>query len=128
MSQHADPPGFVPLPHYREYPVEEMQQRARRFADEMQRRRTVRAFSERAVPRSIIEACLEAAGTAPSGAHQQPWHFVVVADPAIKRAIREAAEAAEAEFYASAPQEWLAALARKDDIDPLFNRFADLIV
>lgn len=106
-----NPPGFVPLQSYREYPVEEMEQRAHGFAEEMQRRRTVRAFSERLIPRSVIESCLKAAGTAPSGAHQQPWHFVVVSDPAVKRAIRAAAEAAEAEFYASAPAEWLAALA-----------------
>jgi nitroreductase len=107
----VDEPGFVPLTSYREYPVAEMIRRSRDFADDMQRRRTVRAFSDRPVPRSVIEACLEAAGTAPSGAHQQPWHFVVVTDPVIKRAIRDAAEAAEAEFYATAPREWLAALA-----------------
>jgi len=63
------------------------------------------------VPRAVIESCIEAAGTAPSGAHQQPWHFVVVSDPQVKRDIRAAAEKAEAEFYASAPADWLAALA-----------------
>ena len=106
-----DQPGFVPLRSYREYPVAEMIQRSRQFAADMQRRRSVRQFSARPVPRAVIEACIEAAGTAPSGAHQQPWHFVVVSDPAVKRAIRSAAEAAEAEFYATAPAEWLAALA-----------------
>jgi nitroreductase len=85
--------------------------RSREFARELGRRRTVRQFSDRPVPRAVIEACLEAAGTAPSGAHQQPWHFVVVTDPATKRGIRDAAEAAEAEFYATAPADWLAALA-----------------
>lgn len=103
--------NFEPLPGYREYPPAEMEIRSRAFAAEMQRRRTTRHFSDRPVSRSVIEACLEAAGTAPSGAHLQPWHFVVVTDPALKHAIREAAERAEAEFYASAPAEWLAALA-----------------
>jgi nitroreductase len=71
----------------------------------------VRQFSDRPVPRALIEACILAAGTAPSGAHRQPWHFVAVSDPAIKRTIRVEAEAAEARFYATAPAEWLAALA-----------------
>jgi nitroreductase len=111
MDSALDQPGFVPLSSYREYPVAEMIQRSRQFADDMQRRRTVRQFSDRSVPRSIIEACIETAGSAPSGAHQQPWHFVVIGDPAVKRAVREAAETAEAEFYATAPAEWLSALA-----------------
>lgn len=111
MEQGFDQPGFVPLASWREYPEDEMRRRSREFAAEMQRRRTVRQFSDRPVPREVIEACLEAAGTAPSGAHQQPWHFVAVTDPEVKRAIRHAAEAAEAEFYATAPAEWLAALA-----------------
>jgi nitroreductase len=85
--------------------------RSRDFAADLGRRRTVRQFSDRPVPREVIEACLEAAGTAPSGAHQQPWHFVVVTDSDTKRVIRKAAEAAEAEFYATAPADWLAALA-----------------
>lgn len=110
MTQPADP-AFEPLPGYREYPVAEMEARSRAFAAEMQRRRTTRHFSDRPVPRAVIEACLEAAGTAPSGAHLQPWHFVVVSDPALKHDIRVAAEQAEAEFYATAPPEWLAALA-----------------
>jgi iodotyrosine deiodinase len=105
------PPKFEPLSGYHEYPPAEMEARSRTFASEMQRRRTTRHFSDRPVPRSVIEACLEAAGTAPSGAHIQPWHFVVVTDPTIKHALREAAERAEAEFYASAPEDWLAALA-----------------
>lgn len=107
------PPGavFDPLTSYHEYPVSEMLTRSRAFAADLARRRTVRQFSERAVPRSVIEACLEAASTAPSGAHLQPWHFVVIGDPDLKRRIREAAELAEREFYATAPDEWLAALA-----------------
>ena len=103
--------AFEPLPGWREYPPAEMEARARAFAAEMQRRRTTRHFSDRPVPRAVIEACLEAASTAPSGAHLQPWHFVVVEDPALKQRIREAAERAEREFYAAAPAEWLAALA-----------------
>ena len=111
MDAHLDQPGFVPLMSYREYPPEEMLSRSREFAAEMQRRRTVRQFSDRPVSRAVIEACIETAGTAPSGAHQQPWHFEVISDPGIKRAIRKAAETAEVEFYATAPSEWLAALA-----------------
>ena len=88
-----------------------MEARSRAFAAEMQRRRTTRHFSDRPVPEAVIRACLETAGTAPSGAHLQPWHFVVITDPAVKRRIREAAERAEAEFYANAPADWLAALA-----------------
>jgi nitroreductase len=88
-----------------------MQARASTFYDEM-RRRTVREFSDRPVPRSVIEACLRTAGTAPSGANQQPWHFVAVSDPAVKSHIRQAAEAEEREFYERrASQEWLDALA-----------------
>jgi iodotyrosine deiodinase len=102
---------FEPLTSYREYPAAEMEARSRAFAADLARRRTVRQFSDRPVPRGVIEACLEAAGTGPSGAHLQPWHFVVVTDPGLKRRIREAAEAAEREFYAHAPQEWLDALA-----------------
>jgi nitroreductase len=111
MTETPSPPALIPLASYREYPADEMVERSQHFAAEMQRRRTVRQFSDRPVPLAVIESCLTTAGTAPSGAHQQPWHFVVVRDPAIKRAIRDAAEAAEADFYASAPAEWLAALA-----------------
>lgn len=104
--------NFQPLSSYIEYPIEEMKQRATAFRKEMQRRRTVRNFSERPVPREIIEECLLTAGTAPNGANLQPWHFVVVSDPRVKREIRIAAEQEEAEFYhRRAPQEWLDALA-----------------
>ena len=78
----------------------------------MATRRTVRHFSDAPVAREVVEQCLLAAGSAPSGANLQPWHFAVVSDPAIKRQIREAAEIEEREFYAhGAPQEWLDALA-----------------
>lgn len=86
--------------------------RAQAFAAELASRRTVRDYSPRPVPRAVIEACLSAAGTAPSGANQQPWRFVAVADPAIKRRIREAAEAEEREFYQHrATPQWLGELA-----------------
>lgn len=104
-------PTFVPLTTYQEYEPEVMRRRALAFRAELERRRTVRQFSNRPVPREIIEECLRAAGTAPSGANMQPWHFVAVSDPALKRQIRDAAEAEERRFYATAPQEWLAALA-----------------
>lgn len=72
---------FEPLTTHREYTPDEMEARSRDFAADLARRRTVRQFSDRPVPRRVIEACLEAASTAPSGAHLQPWHFVVVTDP-----------------------------------------------
>jgi len=104
-------PKFLPLTSWREYAPEEMRQRAAEFRQQMQQRRTVREFSDRAVPREVIEDCLLAAGTAPSGANLQPWHFVVVSDPAIKHRIRVEAEKEEREFYNNrAPQEWLDAL------------------
>jgi nitroreductase len=100
------------LEEYREYPLEEMRERAASFAAEMRRRRTVRHFADRTVPRDVIEDCLRAAGTAPNGANRQPWHFVVVSDPAAKARIRDGAEKEELEFYTNrAPQDWLDALA-----------------
>jgi iodotyrosine deiodinase len=105
------PPTFVPLTSFREQPAGQMEARAAAFADDLSRRRTVRHFSDRPIPKGVIEACVRAAGTAPSGANLQPWHFVVITDPALKRRIREAAEIEEREFYATrAPKEWLAAL------------------
>ena len=103
---------FVSLSQYYEYPVEEMKERAADFYTEVRRRRTVRHFSDRPVSQEVIVDCLRAAATAPSGANMQPWHFVVIGDPAVKRQIREAAEAEEREFSEHrAPQEWLEALA-----------------
>ena len=102
---------FVPLPGYQEYPLNEMRERLRAFYDSVNRRRTVREFSARPVPRDIIEDALKVAGTAPSGANLQPWHFVAVSDAAKKAEIRVAAEAEEREFYEHrASAEWLAAL------------------
>ena len=104
-------PLFSPLP-FHEYPIEEMRQRAETFYVEMKRRRTVRDFSDRPVPGGIIESGIRTAGTAPSGANQQPWHFVVVSNPEIKRQIRLAAEEEERAFYSGrAPEEWREALA-----------------
>lgn len=105
-------PRFVPWTGHVEYDEAEMLGRAREFNAEMQRRRTIRAFSSRPVARDVIEQCLLAAGSAPSGAHQQPWYFVAVSDAATKADIRVRAEQAEREFYHGvATQEWLEALA-----------------
>ena len=126
MEKHP----FVPLPDYREYPEAEMMQRARQFHLELKRRRTVRQFSSRPVPRAVIESCLRAATTAPSGANLQPWHFVVVSDPETKRRIRLAAEEEERHFYQHrAPQEWLDALAPlgTDEHKPFLERAPYLI-
>jgi nitroreductase len=105
--------SYPTIPHeqYREYPVEEMRQRLDEFYKNIDRRRTVREFSDRPVPRDIIETALKVANTAPSGANLQPWHFVVVSGPETKRTIRIAAEVEEREFYEHrASEEWLAAL------------------
>jgi nitroreductase len=104
-------PRFVPLPNHHVLSDEESKERAARFRRLVSRRRSVRDFSDRPVPREIIEDCLLAAGSAPSGANMQPWRFVVVSDAEMKRKIREGAEIEEREFYAErAPEEWLRAL------------------
>lgn len=101
----------IPLPGYKEYPHEEMRQRLNDFYAEMNCRRTVRDFSDRPVPKDIIETALKVANTAPSGANLQPWHFAVISGSETKRKIRVAAEAEESEFYEHrASPEWLAAL------------------
>jgi iodotyrosine deiodinase len=103
---------FVRLNGWTERPPEEMQLRARAFYELMNRRRTVREFSDRPIPEGVVEDCIRTAGTAPSGAHKQPWQFVVVRDPVLKKEIRIAAEKEEREFYGGrAPEDWLAALA-----------------
>lgn len=100
-----------PLSDFIEYPVEEMKTRARDFHEDIKRRHTIRDFSDRAVPREIIETCIRAAGTAPSGANHQPWFFSAISDQATKIRIKEAAEEEERAFYEGrASDEWLEAL------------------
>jgi len=106
---------FQSLSDYCKYPEAEMKKRALDFYAEMRRRRTVRTFSDQPVDRSIIENCLRAAGTAPSGANQQPWSFVVVSDQSVKSQIRKAAEEIEKKFYSqNATEKWVNALAHLD--------------
>jgi nitroreductase len=87
---------------------DQMLEESRKFEKKIRRRRTVRDFSDRPVELEIIENAVRAAGSAPSGANKQPWHFVIIANPAVKKMIRKAAEAEEAEFYhGRAPKAWL---------------------
>jgi iodotyrosine deiodinase len=103
---------LVPAPRIDNRSDDIILRRAREFYEVVQRRRTIGDFSDRPVPREAIEYCIHAAGTAPSGANLQPWHFVAVSDPVIKREIRAAAEIEEKEFYEHrAPKAWLEALA-----------------
>jgi len=122
---------LVPLSGYAELSEADMRKRASAFLEHSQCRRTVREFSDRPVPRDIIEMCVLAAGTAPNGAHRQPWRFVIVSDPEIKRRIRLAAEDEEKEFYAGrAPDDWLEALAPlgTDETKPFLEIAPYLIV
>ena len=101
---------FVPLAFTRRS-LEESRSRGEDFFAEMDRRRTTRHFSTEPVPRELIELAIRTAGTAPSGAHQQPWTFVAVSDPGLKQRLREAAEHEEHDFYhGRAPREWLEAV------------------
>jgi iodotyrosine deiodinase len=103
-------PRFVPLAFER-LSEDEQIARSRAFLERMRMRRTVRHFSTQPVPFELVENAIATAGTAPSGAHQQPWTFVVVSDTDVKRQIREAAEAEERRSYESRmPDEWLEAL------------------
>lgn len=101
------------LPDYQEYPVEQMLARSKDFYAQISRRHTVRDFSDRAVPREVIEECIRAAGTAPSGANHQPWHFALISSDEVKAEVREKAEKEERHFYdeRKAGEEWLDALA-----------------
>ena len=112
---HEAEPKVVPVWQaldFKTYAPAEMKRRARAYARDIRRRRTVRDFSARPVDPEVIESCLKAAGSAPSGANLQPWHFVVVTTPEVKHRIRIAAEQEEQEFYTSrAPAAWLRALA-----------------
>lgn len=108
MGDVYDP---VPL-DFTEYPPAEMRERARAYRERMEQRRSVRSFSDRPVPRELIEEAVRTAGSAPSGANQQPWRFVAIDDPDLKREIREAAEAEEKEFYENRiTEEWAEELA-----------------
>lgn len=100
-----------PLTDYVEYPLDEMQKRSEEFYQNIKRRHSIRQFSDRAVPKIIIENCIKAAGTAPSGANHQPWHFVAIHSADVKKQVREQAEQHEQGFYAGrAGEEWLDAL------------------
>lgn len=104
-------PIIIPLRDYKKYTEEQMFLRSKSFYEEMNKRRTVRNFSPEIFPIEIIQKCILTAGTAPSGANKQPWHFVVIRNPETKKMIRIAAEDEEREFYSTrAPKEWLNAL------------------
>lgn len=105
--------GFISLSEfYQEIPLHEMKQRSGTFCELLKRRRSVRDFSSREVPREIIENAIKTAGTAPNGANLQPWYFAVAESIEIKQKIREAAEEEERAFYSErAPDEWLDKLA-----------------
>ncbi len=101
----------VPLTDFIEYPQEEMLHRAQTFLDTSKRRHSIRSFSNKPVPKEIIETCIKVAATAPSGANHQPWHFVAINSMDVKKKIREAAEDLERSFYEGrAGEEWLDAL------------------
>jgi nitroreductase len=124
-------PDFIDLPDYETYSEPEMVERSKSFYDQIKRRRTVRDFSDRPVPKEVIENCLLAGGTAPNGANLQPWHFAVVESAEIKRQIRIAAEKEEQEFYSGkAPQEWIDALEHlgTDENKPFLETAPYLIV
>lgn len=113
MPDDPKPPVYeaLPLPDRRDVSDDEMLSEARAFLAAMRTRHSIRVYSDRPVPTDVIETCIAAAGTAPSGANQQPWHFSAISDPAMKARIREAAEAEEEKFYGGgASDEWLAAL------------------
>lgn len=128
MSHAYQPQPLPPLPPYSD---EEQLARATAFYQQIRKRRTVREFSDRPVPRAVIEQCLLAAGTAPSGANMQPWFFAVVQSKELKAKIRHAAEEEERAFYSGrAGEEWLQALAHlgTDDQKPFLETAPYLIV
>ena len=104
-------PEFIQLKDYEKFPKEEMIKRSETFYSLVRRRRTVREFSNKRVSIKVIKNCIKAASTAPSGANMQPWQFVVVSNPKVKKKIRTLAEKEEREFYKrKASKEWLNAL------------------
>ncbi len=125
------PHDTVPYTDLPEYSEAERYARAAAFYAALKTRRTCRDFTDAPVPRQVIEAALLAAGTAPSGANHQPWHFAVISSADKKRALREAAEVEEREFYAGkASQEWIEALAPlgTDEVKPYLETAPYLIV
>ncbi len=103
--------SFIPLPHYFNFSREKILKKAKKFNKNIQKRRTIRNFSSIPIAKEVIEQCILAAASAPSGAHMQPWHFAVIGNQEIKNKIREAAEVEEREFYQHrASEEWLKAL------------------
>lgn len=123
-------PESVPAPQL-SLPDDEARARVSAFADDLARRRTVRDFSSRPVAEGVLEDAVRAAATAPSGAHVQPWRFVLVTEPVVRRRLREAAEAEEREFYERrASEEWLDALAPlgTDASKPFLTDAAALVV
>ena len=126
----ASPIPSVALTPYPRYSEEEMRSRAKALYEALNTRRTVRDFSNAPVPREVVEACIRTAGTAPSGANQQSWHFAVVSDPEIKRQIRAAAEEEERAFYERrASDDWLEALSHLGtDADKPFLETAPYLI
>ena len=106
MSKAEEEPSFITL-EFVELLPDEMTSRADKFYEMMDKRRTTRHFSDREVPRKLIERAIQTAGTSPSGAHLQPWTFVAVSSPEIKMSIREAAEREEMKTYSERmPESW----------------------
>ena len=121
---------FIPF-QFDEIEPQKMIENSVEFYENIRCRRTIREFSERAVPIEIVNNCIKAAGTAPNGANLQPWHFAIVSNPDVKKKIREGAEVEEREFYnGKAPQEWLDALAPlgTDEHKPFLETAPYLIV
>ena len=120
----------IPPPKLPDYSSQEMELQSKTFLNSLLRRRTIRNFSDKPIEREVIKNCIKTAGTAPSGANMQPWHFVLISDPKIKKQIRVAAEKEEKEFYEKrAPKEWLEALAPlgTDNIKPYLETAPYLI-
>lgn len=127
MAEHK----FIPFKNDFNFSEEEMIERSEKFLEIMKKRRTIREFSDKPVPREVVENCILTAGTAPNGANMQPWQFVIVDNKKIKKKIREAAEEEERIFYTQrAPQEWLDALAPlgTDENKPFLENAPYLIV
>jgi nitroreductase len=126
----AEAKRFIPLAFDR-VPEAEMRQRATSHLERMQRRRSVRHYSSEPIPLDVLRTCVTAATRAPSGAHKQPWSFVIVTDPEVKKRIRVAAEAEEHETYTRRmPEEWRKALAPlgTDEHKPFLETCPALVV